>query len=360
LWSTFAQDPHEKKHPTREVKSVDKFIDGPGHELSSNEKEIMMAKKIQSIKGPVEIDSLGLILPHEHLFTDLHGPAAQPASSHQADADDARAELSAVVKVVQPYLEEACAAGVTALVECSTVGVGRNLPVLSRLAEVSSIHIIAPTGVYRDAFIPAPLRDVGVNDLAELWTKELTDGIENTSIRAGFIKLAMSDDGPTMLEIRNLKAAARASQRTGAVIASHTVGGKVARKEMDVLKDAGLDPQRFIWIHAQTEPDVSVIEEAAQRGAYVELDSVGAPYQSQTELLETTLTLIKAGYADHLLLSHDAGWYNPARPNGMPDEGYRGYTSLARDFLPSLLERGVSEAQVRQITVDNPARAFAF
>ena len=310
-----------------------------------------MVKRIYTIKGPIEIDSLGLILPHEHLFTDLRGPGV---------ADYARGEPSAVVKVVEPYLAEASAAGTTALVECSTVGVGRNLSVLRSLADITSIHIIAPTGVYRDAYIPETLREISEHDLAELWTTELTEGIEGTSIRAGFIKLAMSDDGPTALEIRNLKAAVKASQTTGAVIASHTIGGKVAKKEMDVLEEAGLDLHRFIWIHAQTEPDVSILEEAARRGAYVELDSVGAPHQSQAELLETTITLIEAGFADHLLLSHDAGWYNPARLDGLPEEGFRGYTALARDFLPGLLKRGINEEQVRLITANNPAKAFAF
>jgi phosphotriesterase-related protein len=310
-----------------------------------------MAKRIHTIKGPIEIDALGLILPHEHLFTDLRGPRAP---------NYARGEPAAVVKVVEPFLVEASAIGVTALVECSTVGVGRNLPVLRSLADVTSIRIIAPTGVYRDAYIPETLREINEYDLAELWTTELTEGIEETSIRAGFIKLAMSNDGPTALEIRNLKAAVKASQSTGAVIASHTIGGKVARKEMDVLEEAGLDLHRFIWIHAQTEPDVSILEEAARRGAYVELDSIGAPHQSQIELLETTIALIEAGFADHLLLSHDAGWYNPAHRDGLPDEGFRGYTALARDFLPSLLKRGINEEQVRLITVNNPAKAFAF
>ena len=310
-----------------------------------------MAKTLQTIKGSLDIDSLGLILPHEHLFTDLRGPHVP---------DYARAEPSAVVKVVKPYLEEAYAAGATALVECSTVGVGRNLPVLQALADASAIHIIAPTGVYRDAYIPAHLRDVSEHDLADLWTKELTDGIEGTSVRAGFIKLAMSDDGPSALEIRNLKAAATASKNTGAVIGSHTIGGKVAKQEMDVLEQAGLDLQRFIWIHAQTEPDVSILKEAAARGAHVELDTVGAPFQAQAELLDTAIALIEAGFIDRLLLSHDAGWYNPARANGLPEEGYRGYTALARDFIPALLERGITEAQIRTITVDNPANAFAF
>lgn len=69
--------------------------------------------------------------------------------------------------------------------------------------------------------------------------------------------------------------------------------------------------------------------------------------------------MIKAGYADQLLLSHDAGWYNPAHPDGLPEDGFRGYIALTKEFIPALLERGISEEQVRLITVDNPARAFA-
>ena len=310
-----------------------------------------MPGRIHTIKGAVEPERLGLVLPHEHLFTDLRGPSVPGYA--QGDED-------AVLKLLKPHLDEASALGVTALVECSTVGVGRNLRILQRLAADSAIQIVAPTGVYRDAYIPESLREVSEDFLADLWTKELTEGIDGTSIRAGFIKLAMSDDGPLPLEVRNLRAAVKASQRTGAVIGSHTVGGKVARQEIDVLEESGLDLHRFIWIHAQTEPDTSILLEAARRGAFVELDSVGAPYQVQEELVDKVLALIGAGYIDHILLSHDAGWYNPARADGLPDGGFRGYTALVRDFIPTLLSRRVTEAQVKQITVDNPVEAFAF
>ena len=310
-----------------------------------------MPKKLHTIKGAVDAESLGLILPHEHLFTDLRGPSVP---------EYAQAEPSRVVEVVQPHLDEASAAGVTALVECSTVGVGRNVSILRRLAEVTSIQIVAPTGVYRDAYIPASLRETGLDELADLWTKELTEGIEDTSIRAGFIKLAVSDDGLTELEIRNLRAAAKASRQTGAVIAVHTIGWVNARKEMDILEEAGLSLDRWIWVHAQTEPDVSVLLDAAKRGAYVELDTVGAPFQDQDVLLESALTLIEAGHADHLLLSHDAGWFDPSIPSGSPKDGYRGYTALTTEFIPALLGRGISAEQVRQITVHNPVSAFAF
>jgi len=245
-------------------------------------------------------------------------------------------------------------------VECSTVGVGRNLTVLRRLAESTPIRILAPTGVYREAYIPEGLRAAGVDELADLWKRELIEGIEATPVRAGFIKLAMSEDGPTGLEIRNLKAAARASRSTGAVIASHTVGGGVAKKEMDILENECLDLHRFIWVHAQTEPDISFLLAAARRGAYLEIDSVGGTWQPLEQLLAMTLALVDAGYEKQLLLSQDAGWYNPARADGLPEEGFRGYTALISEFVPALQARGMTAEQVKRITVKNPVEAFAF
>ncbi len=305
-----------------------------------------------TVKGPIAIEDLGLILPHEHLFTDLRGPLT---------SGYAQADMEAMVRVMAPYLAAAHAAGVTALVECSTVGVGRNVTALQHLADVTPIHIVAPTGVYRDACIPSALREMEAEPLAETWVRDLVEGIEETGVRAGFIKIAVSDEGITPLEERNLRAAALASRATGAVIASHTIGGANARHEMDILEAAGLDLSRFIWVHAQAEPDRAYHLEAAQRGAYVEFDSVGAEWQTQDVLVDGVLALIEAGYAERILLSHDAGWYDPAQPDGQPTGGrIRGFTALVDAFIPALRARGVTDDLIHLITVINPARAFAF
>ena len=306
---------------------------------------------IEAVGGAVAVEALGLILPHEHLFTDLRGPLAP---------DYARADPKAVARVMGSYLAAAHAVGVTALVECSTVGVGRNPAVLRHLAEVTPVHLVVPTGVYREAFTPPSLREMSAEGLAEEWIRDLTKGIEGTEVRAGFIKIAMSDEGPTALEVRNLKAAALASRQTGAVVASHTVGGAVARREMEILESEGLALGRFIWAHANLEPDPAVHLEAARRGAYVAFDAVGAEWQLQSALVDYTLVLIQAGYAEKILLSHDAGWYDPSRPDGRPESGIRGYTALVEEFIPALHARGVTDNLVHLITVTNPARAFAF
>lgn len=311
----------------------------------------MSSEWIQTLKGAVAIEALGLILPHEHLFTDLRGPTVPGY---------AQAEPATVARVLEPYLAAAQAVGVTALVECSTVGVGRNISVLQHVAQLTPIHIVAPTGVYRQEFMPASFRQASAEQLTQAWVGELSEGIDGTPARAGFIKLSVSDDGPTPLEIRNLTAAAQASQQTGAAIASHTPSGALALRQMEILEAAGLDLARFIWAHANLEPDAAMHLEAARRGAYVEFDAVGASWQPQTAMVDHVLALIQADQADRVLLSHDAGWYDPSRPDGQPEAGgIRGYTALVEDFLPALRARGVAAELVRLITEVNPARAFA-
>lgn len=307
---------------------------------------------IQTITGDVAAESLGLTLPHEHLFVDLRGPFAPG----YAEADPEK-----VVTVMKPYLEAIEAVGVKAFVDCAPVGVGRNVAVLRRLAEITPIHIIAPTGAYKESFMPASLISLSAESLAEMWIREMTDGMDSTDSRAGFIKVAMSDNGPTDIEVRNLQAAALASRQTGAVVASHTIGGVVARRELEVLERAGHDLQRFIWVHAHSELDTAIHVEVAKRGAWIEFDAIGAEnWMPQATMLKSVLAFIEAGYADHILLSHDAGWYDPSQPDGQPKpDGIRGYTTLFEQFIPALKARGVSDDVIHQITVTNPAKAFA-
>lgn len=312
----------------------------------------MGARSLRTVTGDIPVESLGLILPHEHLFVDLRGPLAPGYGV---------ADPVAVEHVLRPYLADAHEKGVTALVDCGTIGVGRNIEVLRHLAAMTPIHIVVPTGVYREGFIPPNFEGLSAEQLAELWVQELTVGIESTDTRAGFIKIAMSDNGPTDQEVRNLEAAALVSNQTGAVIASHTIGGTVAQREVAILDSVGHDPSRFIWVHAHTEPDVNVHIALARRGINLEFDAIGADnWHPYSALLDSVLALLEAGFADQILLSHDAGWYDPAQPDGLPrPDGFRGYTALIDRFIPDLKARGVSDEMIHLMTVTNPAGAFA-
>lgn len=299
-------------------------------------------------EGPLNESAAGLILPHEHLFTDLRGP--DKPGYGQADAAD-------VVRVMKPLLLAAKKAGVGTLVECTTIGVGRNIPVIARLAKETGLHIVVPTGVYgRAQFAPKAYASMSEDDLARWMMTEIVIGIENTGVKAGFVKTAASEKELLPLEEKFLRASGRASLQTGVAIASHTTSGAVARRQVDILELLGLRADRFVWVHAQAENDLSFHKELGTRGAYIELDSVGGSDQEDEKIIRVIRELIEAKLDDRILISQDAGWYNPGQPNGGEQ---RGFTALPTKFLAKLKDAGLSDSQVQKLTRENPFRAFA-
>lgn len=295
--------------------------------------------------GPFTKDQLGMILPHEHVFVDLRTPD-QPGY--------AEAEAADVVRLMAPEIEAIKARGITALVECSTGGVGRRADLDLAVSRATSFPIVVPTGNYREPWIPDWVREASEEALEDWMVDELDHGIEETGVRAGWIKLSAGDDGITPLEAKILRAAARAGARTGAIIGSHTIRGRVVMDQLDIIEKEGYRPDRFISIHTQEEPDFALNRAVADRGAWIEFDHVGrAPDDAVADLV---IRALEAGYEAQMLISHDRGWFDPAKPGGgtpMP------YTHLSDVLLPLLAERGVTPDTIRRLTHDNPFNAYA-
>lgn len=295
--------------------------------------------------GPYRRDQLGMILPHEHVFVDLRTPD-QPGYG-EADAD-------AVVALMAPQIEAIKALGITALVECSTGGVGRRADFDLAVSRATNFPIVVPTGNYREPWIPAWVRDATEAELEGWMLGELTQGIEATGVKAAWIKLSAGDDGITELEARILRAAARAATATGAIIGSHTIRGRVVLEQLDIIEREGGDPARFISIHTQAEPDFGLHRAVAARGGYIEYDNIGSvPAEESVGLIERA---IEHDLAGQLLLSHDRGWFDPALPGGgVP----KPYDVLSLEVLPTLRRHGLDEAVITSLTHDNPFNAYA-
>lgn len=302
-------------------------------------------KLLHTTLGPKRADELGMILPHEHVFVDLRTPD-QPGYA-EADPQD-------VVRVMSPQIEAIKARGITALVECSTGGVGLRVDIDLAVSRATGLPIVVPTGNYREPWIPDWVRDAGEAELEAQMFRDLAEGVGDTGVKAAWIKVSAGDDGITPLEAKILRAAARAAQRTGAVIGSHTIKGRVVMEQLDIIEAEGYRADRFISIHTQEEKDFGLNIAVAQRGAWIEYDHVGrAPDAAVSELI---LRALDADLGSQLLLSHDRGWYDPAIPGGGTPTPY---THLSDVMLPLLRTRGVDEAVIRQLTVSNPFEAFA-
>ena len=299
-------------------------------------------------RGMLLAEGLGVILPHEHIFTDLRGPTTPGYA--QADPTD-------VVRIMSPYLVEALGKGIGLLIECSSIGVGRNVPIISQVAEASGLPVVVPTGVYgRGNFAPPEHRNMTEDELAALFTSEIVEGIEGAGIKAGFIKIATDSGAMTPLMERILRAAGRAAVETGAAVASHTPTGSNAIRQVEILRS--INPAiRFIWVHAQNESNRNVHRQVAALGGYIEFDNLGwNPGQDLTHIAAIR-ELLDAGHGDRILLSHDAGWYRPGVSNGGTQKPY---TYLVEIFVPKLRSAGIDDATIRMITETNPIRAFGF
>ena len=297
--------------------------------------------------GPKTADQLGLILPHEHIFVDLR-TWDQPGY--------AQAEAADVVRLMAPQIEKARAAGVTAIVECSTGGVGVRADLDRAVSEATDFPLVVPTGFYREPWIPVWVHEADETALYEYMLGQLQAQIADSGVQAGWIKLSAGDDGLTVCETKVLRAAARAAARTNAVIGSHTIRGRVVRDQLDIITAAGYTPERFIWIHTQAEENFDLHLEMARRGCWIEYDAIGSDGLDDGRALDLIRRVLEAGLGDHLLLSHDRGWYDPAQPGGgVP----KPFTYLSEVFLPKLRASGMDDATIRQLTQDNPFRAFA-
>jgi phosphotriesterase-related protein len=298
--------------------------------------------------GPRTASEIGMILPHEHIFVDLRSD--NPPDFAQADA-------AHVIALMKPELDRAREAGITALVECTPVGVGRRTDLVHAVSRAANFPILVPTGIYREPWIPGWAHDMHEDALYEWMLRELVDCIEGSEVQAGWIKLSAGDEGLTPTETKILQAAARAGSETGAAIGSHTIKGEVVLNQLDIIEHCGYTADRFIAIHAQAEPDFELNLEAARRGAWLSYDWIGNPdLFDDSHYIERIQRLFEAGLDGHILLSHDRGWYDPAQPGG---GSAKPFTYISETFIPRLKASGFDEKSIHQLICENPFRAFA-
>jgi phosphotriesterase-related protein len=301
--------------------------------------------QLHTTLGPKTQDELGLILPHEHIFVDLRTPDAPGF---------AEAEAQEVINLMAPEVEKAKAVGVTALVECTPVGVGRRADLDKAVSEATKFPVVVPTGIYREPWIPEWAKQASEDELYDWKRGELTGEIESSGVRAAWIKLSAGDDGLTEIETKILRAAARAGKDTNAIIGSHTIRGRVVKDQLAVIEQMGYTPERYIWIHTQAEPDFDLHMELARRGVWIEYDAIGSTNHPDESYIEKIQRLLDAGY-DKIMLSHDRGWFDPGNRDRPPQP----FTYLSETFLPKMRAAGFDEATIHKLTHTNPFRAYA-
>ncbi len=192
--------------------------------------------QVITVTGPVAPDRLGVTLPHEHVMVDFIG--ADKASPDRYDREQ-------VYEALLPHLEQLRQAGCQSFVDCTPAYLARDPLLLKRLSQESGLHILTNTGYYgarQGKYLPKHALAESADQLAERWLAEWKEGIEQTGIRPGFIKIGVDGGRLTDVNRKLVQAAARVHLRSGLTIACHTGDGVAAMEEMEVLRAEGVDP----------------------------------------------------------------------------------------------------------------------
>ncbi|NGN62961.1 phosphotriesterase [Streptomyces sp. A7024] len=322
---------------------------------------------IPTVLGEVGSGDLGRTYMHEHIFI----ATADVQANHPTDWGDDDTRVAQAAK----KLGELAAQGVRTVVDPTVVGLGRNIPLIQRVAErVPELNIIVATGIY--TYDSAPLyfryRGPALNDMlgadvpdpmVDMFTADITDGIADTGVRAGMLKCAIDAEGMTPDVERIMRAVARAHHRTGVPITVHThpttrSGTHVKRVLCD---EEGVDPGRIVLGHSGDTTDCDHLARLADAGFVLGMDRFGINVDLTFEERAATLVeMCRRGYADSMVLSQDAACYNDwIDPDVLRLLTQWHYLHLGEEVLPYVRERGVTEKQITTMLEDVPRRVLA-
>lgn len=299
---------------------------------------------IQTVRGNIEPEELGLTMSHEHLCVDL--------SRVRNNTDSTFGYSPFIVNEVN----KASLFGVKSYVELTTNDMGRNVEELRQISEECDVHIIAATGFYMDMYHSEELKQMNPEQIAELFIKELTVGIADTSIKAGVIGEVASSAVMTESERRVLEGAAIAQKKVGCAISTHCQLGTLGRQQAAIFNSYGVNPAKVVLGHIDLSNDTDYMIELLDMGFNIAFDTIGkTEYLSDEQRVINLKLLLDKGYGKQIVISQDI-----SRKSYFTDEGYYGFTTVMEKFVPMLKDAKVSQADLDAMLITNPQRIFNF
>jgi phosphotriesterase-related protein len=312
---------------------------------------------VETVRGPVDVSALGRTLMHEHVFV-LQSEALQNFGhvwgSCYWDEDVRVADAVEQLRTVR-------AAGIETVVDATAYGLGRFVPRLQRINAEVDLNLIVATGVYAFLELPNFLGYRSVDAIAELFVREIREGIDDTGVKAAFIKCAVERHGIIGDIPKILAAVSTAAIETGVPVMVHTnAAAGTGLPALETLTSAGVEPGRIVIAHAGDSNDLAYLRAIADTGAWLGCDRFSIEHFNPDERrIETLVALLAEGYGDRVHLSHDAACFidfmvgDPAFANERPS-----YLHISTKILPALRDAGVPDEQIDVLMIANPRRFF--
>lgn len=313
---------------------------------------------IDTVTGPVAATELGVTLTHEHMF------AKNPELEFQYP--DPEWDEEAMVANAIDKFTQLKAKGIDTIVDMTVPGLGRFIPRVQRIAAAIPLNVVVATGWYTFNELPTYFQTHGPDGLVggpekldEFFIKDITEGIGDTGVKAGMIKVATDELGITKDVGRVMAAAARAHLATGVTISTHTHATHFrGRDQQDFFRKAGVPLEHVLIGHCGDSTDIDYLRELMDNGSMIGLDRFGMEFMLDDQSrIDTTVKLIELGYAEKLTMSHDYGFFSiNTPPSWRAINALRwNHFDISDNILPALRERGVTDETLHQIMVVNAA-----
>jgi phosphotriesterase-related protein len=313
-------------------------------------------KQVHTVLGSVPAEQLGITLMNEHLVIGFPGWVFDPF---------ARFDRVRIASMLIERLRELKALGVSTFVDPCPMELGRNPELAAEVSEGSGVHIICATGLYTNRLgIPVYFRQRSIDEIAEIFVREITEGIGSSGIQAGLITCATGLREITPHEEKCLRAAGRAHRTTGAPIVTLTEAGTMGNEQLNILASEGVDFGRVMIGHSCCTADLAYHLSLLDRGVFLGFDRFGMEQAFPDRLRIASLAgLLAIGHTRQIVLAHSAVGCFLGRPLRRSPENHQGFEHwnfghLFKDVLPRLREIGISDGQIRTMLVDNPRRFF--
>jgi phosphotriesterase-related protein len=312
---------------------------------------------VETVRGAVAVQELGPTLMHEHVFV-LSQETLQNFNLFWGEAwwDEEVRVADAIAK-----LQALHDAGVRTLVDATAIGLGRDIRRIQRINAEVDLDIVVCTGIYAFLELPSFFKYRSVESLTGFFVRELREGIDDSGVKAAFIKCAVEEHGIVGDVGMILAATAAAAVETGAPVMVHTnSAAQTGTLALDALTRAGVEPSRIVIAHAGDSNDLDYLRALADRGVSLGCDRFNIPaFNPDDRRIDTLVALLAEGYGDRIHLGHDAACFydfmvgNPIFANERPD-----YLHISQKILPVLRERGVTEEEIDTMLIENPRAYF--
>lgn len=296
-----------------------------------------------TVQGPVDSSQLGITLPHEHVFINLM--TEYKGEGFLGDRELAERELS-----------EFKSAGGRTLVDCTSDDLDRDATALREMSARTGLNIVMGCGYYRDPYVDASYVDRrSVEELATQLVGEIDHGVGESGIRPGIIgEVGSNRRWISSVEERILRVAARAQLTSGLTIMTHAARWPLGIPQLDILTSEGVNPRHVVIGHCDMVPSAEYHHAVAQRGAFVEFDTIRGESKYATEARAGyVMNLVRAGFISQILLSQDVCLTSLYRA-----QGGKGYTFVVSEFVSRLRALGLDQGEIDLLLIDNPRRAL--